>query len=184
MESKHAFNKPTLWLHWLVAAIVLPMLAVGIYMSLAEAWGLYDLHKSFGLLAIPLLLARAAWRLKQGWPPPLDRRSAIEQRLARLTHWALLLGVLALPVTGMLYSGASGNGFAIFGLELMPSRPHPTEPHAVIAHSEALSNLGETAHEWIGYALVAVLLLHVAGAMKHHLLDRDGTLARMLGRRV
>src|SRR5690606_28136993 len=115
VESKHAFNKPTLWLHWLVAAIVLPMLAVGIYMSLAEAWGLYDLHKSFGLLAIPLLLARAAWRLKQGWPPPLDRRSTIEQGLARLTHWALLLGVLALPVTGMLYSGASGNGFAIFG---------------------------------------------------------------------
>src|SRR5690606_39694807 len=94
-------------------------------------------------LVIPLLLARAAWRLKQGWPPPLGRRSAIEQGLARFTHWALLLGVLALPLTGMLYSGASGNGFAIFGVELMPSRPHPTEPHAVIAYSESLSILGE-----------------------------------------
>ncbi|HLT44801.1 MAG TPA: cytochrome b [Luteimonas sp.] len=184
MESKHGFNKPTLWLHWLVAATVLPMLAVGIYMSLAQAWSLYDLHKSVGLLVIPLLLARAAWRLKQGWPPPLGRRSAIEQGLARFTHWALLLGVLALPLTGMLYSGASGNGFAIFGVELMPSRPHPTEPHAVIAYSESLSILGETAHEWVGYGLVAVLLLHVAGAVKHHLVDRDGTLVRMLGRRI
>lgn len=184
MDTPHALSKPTLWLHWLVAALVLPLLAVGIYMALAEAWGLYDLHKSLGLVALPLLLARAAWRLGQGWPKPVGRYTAIEQRLAKASHWTLLLGVLAMPLTGMLYSGASGNGFGVFGLELMRSRPHPTEPHAVVPYSEALSTLGETAHEWIGYALVVVLALHVAGAVKHHLLDGDGTLRRMLGRRV
>lgn len=184
MESRHVLSKPTLWLHWLVAIIVLPMLAVGIYMSLAEAWGLYDLHKSVGLLALPVLIVRAVWRLRQGWPEPAGRYRAIEQQLAKASHWALLLGVLAMPLTGMLYSGASGHGFGVFGLELVPSRPHPTEPYAVVPYSEWLSILGEAAHEWIGYGLVAVLGLHVAGALKHHLVDRDQTLGRMLGRRV
>lgn len=184
MDNTRALSKPTLWLHWLVAGVMLPMLALGIYMSLDEAYGLYDIHKSIGLVALPLLLARAAWRLRQGWPKPLNRYSAIEQLLAKATHWGLLAGSLAMPLTGMLYSGAGGHGFGIFGLELVPSNPHPTEPYAVIAWNQWLADAGETAHEWIGYGLVVVLGLHVAGALKHHVLDRDGTLVRMLGRVV
>jgi len=184
VDHTHAFSRKTVWLHWLVAVVMLPMLAIGIYMSLAEAYGLYDIHKSIGLLALPLLAARAAWRLRQGWPRPLGRYRASERWLAKAIHWCLLLGTLALPLSGMLYSAASGHGFGIFGVTLVPANQDPSDPDEVIPYSQLLSVLGETAHEWVGYGLVVILLLHVAGALKHHLVDRDGTLRRMLGRHV
>lgn len=152
-------------------------------MALTEAYGIYPIHKSIGVLALPLLMARAVWRLKQGWPEPLHPYSALQQGLAKLTHWALLLGVIALPISGMIYSGASGNGFGIFGLQLFPSNYHPSEGLAIPYH-ELLAVVGETAHEWLAYGLAAILGLHIAGALKHHLIDGDGTLKRMLGKRV
>ena len=184
VESKQAFRKQTIWLHWLIAVIMISMLALGTYMSLGEVYGIYDIHKSIGLLVFPLLLARVIWRLTQGWPEPLHQYAKIEQFLAKFTHWALLLGTIALPITGMIYSGASGHGFGIFGLEIFPSNHHPTEPGLVIPYNEQLSIAGETAHEWIGYGLMGILGLHIAGALKHHMIDGDGTLRRMLGKQV
>lgn len=184
MDNKHAFSKATVWLHWLVAIIILSMMTLGAYMSLLEVYGVYDIHKSIGVLVFPLLLARVLWRLKQGWPEPLHRYSAVEQFLAKFTHWALLLGIIALPIAGMIYSGASGHGFGIFGLQVFPANHHPTEAFQVIPYNEQLSIIGETAHEWIGYGLMVILALHIAGALKHHVIDGDGTLRRMLGKRV
>lgn len=182
MENQNALSKTTIWLHWLVAAIMIFMLAVGAYMALTGTFGLYEIHKSIGVLVFILLLARVVWRLKQGWPQPVCRYSAIDQLLAKFTHWALLLGTLAIPLTGMLYSGASGHGFGIFGLTIVPTNHDLAEQ--VIPYSQKLNVFGETAHEWIGYGLIAVLCLHTAGALKHHLIDHDGTLRRMLGKSV
>lgn len=184
MENKHTFSKTTIWLHWLVAIIMMSTMALGAYMSLLEAEGyrLYPIHKSIGVLVFPLLLVRVLWRLKQGWPEPLHHYSAVEQRLAKFTHWALLLGTVALPVSGMIYSGASGHGFGIFGLQIFPTNYHPTEVGQVIPYNELISVAGETAHEWIGYGLMAVLGLHITGALKHHVIDGDATLRRMLGK--
>lgn len=184
VENKHAFSKTTLSLHWVTAIVVMSLMGLGAYMSLTETHGLYDIHKSIGVLVFPLLLARAAWRLKQGWPEPLHPYSVIEQRLAKFTHWALLLGVILLAITGMMYSGFSGHGFGIFGLQIVPTNYHPSEPGQVIPYSELLSVAGETAHECLGYGLIAIVGLHIAGALKHHLIDGDGTLKRMLGKRV
>jgi cytochrome b561 len=184
VEYKHALSKTSVRLHWLVAIIMIPMLALGTYMALFEVYDLYDIHKSIGVLVFPLLLARVLWRLKQGWPESLHHYAAIEQFLAKVTHWALLLGLIALPITGMIYSGASGHGFGIFGLPVFPANYHPTEIGQVIPYSEQLSIIGETAHEWIGYGLMVMLTLHIVGALKHHVIDGDGTLRRMLGKRV
>ena len=184
MDKRHALSKVTVGLHWLVAIVMISMLTLGAYMSLLEAYGVYDIHKSIGVLVFPLLLARVLWRLKQGWPKPLSRYSTIEHLLAKLTHWGLLIGIIALPITGMLYSGASGHGFGIFGLTIVPSNDHPTEAGQVLPYHAPLSIIGETAHEWLGYSLMVLLMLHIAGALKHHLIDGDGTLKRMLGQRV
>lgn len=184
MESGHAFSKATVGLHWLVAIIIMAMMALGAYMSLLDVYGVYDIHKSIGVLVFPLLLVRVLRRLKQGWPPPLHLYSAVEQFLAKFTHWALLLGIIALPIAGMIYSGASGHGFGIFGLKIFPANHHPTEAHQVMPYNDQLSLIGETAHEWIGYGLMVTLALHIAGALKHHVIDGDGTLRRMLGKRV
>ena len=170
MDKQQTLSKVTVTFHWAVALLVIPLLAVGVYMALTDTWGLYDIHKSFGLLVIPLLLARVVWRLRQGWPQPLSTYTAVEQRLAKVTHWVLLLGILAMPLTGMLYSGAGGHGFGIFGLTLLPENHAPNQPGQVVPHSATFEVIGETAH--------------IAGALKHHLIDRDGTLRRMLGRSV
>lgn len=184
VDNKHVLGKRTVRLHWLVSIIMIVLLALGAYMSLLEVYGVYDIHKSIGVLVFPLILARVLWRLKEGWPEPLHRYSVVEQFLAKFTHWSLLLGTIALPVTGMIYSGASGHGFGIFGLRILPANYHPTEAGEVITYNESLSMIGETAHEWIGYGLMVILVLHIAGALKHHLIDGDGTLRRMLGKRV
>jgi cytochrome b561 len=87
-----------------------------------------------------------------------------------------------MPLAGMIYSGASGNGFGIFGLELVPH--NYAEDGQVIAYSEAWRDAGQTAHRYLGYALMTLIVLHIAGALKHHFIDRDQTLKRMLGKKV
>jgi cytochrome b561 len=184
MENRYILGKVTVRLHWLVAIVMIVMLVLGAYMALLEAYGIYDIHKSVGVLVLPLLAVRVWWRLVQGMPAPIGRHANIERSLAKISHWGLLAGSIALPVTGMLYSGASGHGFGIFGLTLVPSNYHPSLAGEVTPYNELLSRFGETAHEWVGYSLVALIVLHVAGALKHHLIDHDGTLSRMLGKRV
>lgn len=182
MDTPSQLSFTTRSLHWVIALGFMVLCALGIYMALTETWWLYHWHKSFGIVLFTLILLRVVWRLKQGWPVPVRPYQRHEQQLAKLVHWVLLLGTIAMPVTGMLYSGSSGNGFGIFSWAIMPANPDLTNPSNVIPVSPALMEIGETAHELIGYTLVAALLLHIVGALKHHLWDRDGTLLRMLGK--
>ncbi|WP_271008041.1 cytochrome b [Paucibacter sp. B51] len=175
-------SAPTRALHWILALAMIGLTAVGLYMAEFEAWALYPIHKSIGLLVLPLALARAAWRLKEGWPPAASPATALEQTLAKAVHGLLLLCTLAMPISGMTFSGASGHGFGIFGLTLMHHNEDPQRPGQVLPLHEGLSQLAQSVHSALGYLLIALLLLHVAGALKHHLLDRDATLLRMLGR--
>lgn len=167
------------WLHWSVAIGILILLGTGFYMANFEIWSLYDWHKTLGVLLLLLLAARAIYRLRRGWPTPAGRYSRLEQTAARWVHWALLLGVFLLPITGLMYSGAGGFGVPVFGWELIPSNYVEGEP---VAYNAALSNFGDKAHEILGWLLAAVIALHVLGALKHHLFDKDDTLRRMLGR--
>jgi cytochrome b561 len=184
VDTDQQFSGPTIFLHWAVAACILFLCGFGIYMVRTESWGLYHIHKSVGLLAFALIVARLAWRLKNGLPKPVGSYSPLEHRTAKVVHWALLLGTLALPLTGMLFSGASGHGFGLFSLEIFPSNDAPGKPGQVIPLDAGLSDAGQALHGWLGYALLALVALHVAGALKHQIVDKDGTLARMLGQRL
>lgn len=181
MDTEKKLSGLTITLHWLVGLGILGLCALGIYMVRTESWGLYHIHKSVGLLVLGLIVIRLAWRIRNGLPKPVGHYSRLEHRAAKSVHWLLLLGTLALPLTGMVYSGASGHGFGIFSLNLFPA--NYVAGQAVPFHA-ALSDLGQTLHGYFGYALLGLVALHVAGALKHHLLDRDMTLARMLGRRA
>jgi cytochrome b561 len=182
MDSKLQLSLTTRLLHWVVALGFIALSAIGIYMANTESWALYDWHKSFGILLFGIILVRAGWRLRQGWPAPLHTQDKVSQLVARFVHWFLLLGTLAMPITGMLYSGGSGHGFSLFGWVIVPENPDAENPGNVIAYSETMGQFGETAHEILGYALVVAILLHIIGALKHHLLDKDRSLLRMLGK--
>ena len=175
-------SRTTVTLHWLMALAMIGLTSVGLYMAEFEVWALYPIHKSVGILVLLLAVLRAAWRLKEGWPTPTGQASALQQTLAKAVHWLLLLSTLAMPISGMMFSGASGHGFGIFGLTLMEHRLDPNKPGEVLPLNAGLSELAHSLHSIIGYVLIAAVLLHVAGALKHHLLDRDASLRRMLGR--
>ena len=81
-------------------------------------------------------------------------------------------------------SGAGGHGFGVFGLELFAPNPDPNNPENVLALNQTLAQLGHTLHLWFGYIMIAAISLHIIGAVKHHVVDKDGTLRRMLGARV
>lgn len=182
MDTKDKLSLTTRSLHWIIAVCFIALTAVGIYMANTETHSLYSLHKSIGIILFVVILLRVGWRIKQGWPTPAGEYQKIEQLLAKVTHWILLLGTIAMPITGMLYSGMSGHGFGIFGWTIVKGNDDPESPGEVIPYNELLSAVGEQTHEIIGYTLAVAIVLHIAGACKHHLLDKDRTLLRMLGK--
>lgn len=174
-------NKLTIVLHWIIAFAMLCLFFVGVYMAENEVWSLYPLHKSIGTLMLPVILLRVLWRMKSGWPPVIGNVSRAMQLLSKSIHILLLLLTLMIPLTGMLFSAASGHGFGIFGLELFAAN-HAPNGSDVIAHSEFWADLGHEMHEILGYTMLLAVGLHVAGALKHHFIDKDQTLLRMLGK--
>lgn len=161
--------------HWVIAFLILGMLVLGLTMGSVN-YGLprhevYSLHKSIGLLILFLAIGRILWRFASVPPDALETHAKWERALARIVHLFLYLAIFAMPITGWLMSSAAGRPPTFFGL------PVPR----FLEKDEALAGIFSTAHEWIAYGLIAVIGLHVAGAIKHHLIDKDATLRRMAG---
>lgn len=184
LDSAEKFSPITLALHWIVGLSIIGLLAVGVYMTETETGSLYPLHKAFGFLIFFVVLIRVAWRLKNGWPKPVSQYSSIEQILAKVVHWVLILGTLLMPISGFLMSTMGGHGLDVFGLEVVARNVDPENPGKAVPINRALASFSHSAHHWLGEAMIVAVALHVVGALKHHLIDRDGTLRRMLGARV
>ncbi len=184
MDTTQTLSPWTRLLHWSVAATILSLLAIGLYMVHWEAWAWYPIHKSLGLLALLLITVRVGWRWRAGWPPPVRELGRFEAGAAHAAHVVLLCGTLALPLSGLLFSATSGHGIEIFGLGLVPANPLHGADGDVLPYSAAWSDRTQAAHHLVGYVMTGAIALHVLAALKHHLLDRDATLRRMLGRRI
>lgn len=161
--------------HWLVAAFVLTQLTIGIYMDeLPEDAQKYwiGLHIAIGGTAFLFIAFRVLWRIIMQSPAltPQDRRLQI---LARAVHHLLLLGISIMIISGPLMVWSAGYPVNIFDLVVIPS---PT------GKIETLHEILEEVHEITAWSIVALLVLHILGTLKHTFIDRDGTLARMLGR--
>lgn len=177
---------PSKLLHWTMAILILGMLAVGTYMTKLELGGerfqLTQTHKSFGFVVFVLACIRVAWRwLTPAGPPPPETSRAWERAASRFTHAAIYVLMLTLPLTGWLMASASPFNDPdayiyipnmVFGLFEMPDPISPGDP--------ALSKTLGAIHLYAGYALAALLLIHIAAALKHHFIHRDSVLTRML----
>ena len=174
-----ALTRKEIGLHWIVAIGVMGMIGMGLYMTTSEAFGLMPLHESIGAVLFIFILWRTGARLIQGWPERLGNDPRWQRHLALAVHWILIVGTVLMPVSGLTHAIAAGEGFAVFGVELVAVNLDGSgNVHAINAQ---LSTLGETLHLVGAYVLIAGIVLHIAGALKHHLIDRDGTLRRMLG---
>ena len=166
-------------LHWTIAVLILSIGAVGLVMGelpRSPKWfWVYTLHKSLGLTVLALVLVRIAWRLYAGAPPPVEGTPRWQARLASLTHGAIYVLILAMPLSGWLYDSASGlRPFRWFGLAEVPKL---SPPH------EALADAMHETHELLFWVLIALVIGHAGAALYHHFVRRDATLARMLPRR-
>ena len=171
MGSYHFISKS---FHWVVALMMVGLLALGYYMSGLEGspfkYGLYGWHKSFGILVLALAVLRLSWRFYQGAPEGLGTHQRWEKILSKVTHVVLYLAIFAMPLSGWLMSSAGGHGVKFFGLFKMPD---------LIAKNKALGGVFNQTHEILGYVILAAMILHLAGALKHHFIDADETIKRM-----
>ena len=181
-QSAHNKNlgKLDIALHWATGLGIIGLISLGIFMKETKNYGLYSVHKSIGVLLFLIIAWRVINRIQKGWPEKLSVHKAWEMMAARVSHWLLLLGTLALPLSGMLDSLMAGRGLSVFGVSLISS--NLGEDGKRVALSKAMSDLAGEIHSIAGYVLIAVISLHVAAALKHHLLDKDPTLNRMLGK--
>lgn len=183
-------------LHWLTAAFVLIMLGLGWWMThlihiaagSVHAFALYKLHKSLGFLVLMLALARLAWRVLRPAPPSLPAAMPNwEQMVARWVHALFYLLLLIIPLVGWLYISTEwaeafdkefGGETRFFDLFSIPYIGPVVD--APIGLRRTLSFHLSGLHEFLAYALLVLVLLHGAAALKHQLLEGDGVLATMI----
>lgn len=184
MSSPSSVTRPARYhplsvlLHWLLALALVGLFVVGLYMvSLPfspQRLKLYNWHKWAGVLVLTLSFVRLMWRLTHR-PPALPDAVATAmpawQRVAHhATHHGLYLLFFAVPLLGWAYSSAAGFPIVLFGLLPLPDFV-PVNPDL----AEALKPW----HGYAAYAMATLVVLHVAGALKHQFVDRDGLMRRM-----
>lgn len=184
MTAARRYSTGAIVLHWTIAIAILGQIWFGWRMSDlplgAEKFELFQLHKSVGLTILLLTLGRIGWRLTHRPPPYAEGVKGWQRRLATTVHTAFYLLLLALPLTGWAMVSASPLNIPTqwWGLFTWPHLPGLAELPA--GQKKAVSGAFNVTHEWLVRLTVALLALHVAGALKHQFLDRDGTLGRML----
>jgi cytochrome b561 len=164
-------------LHWSIVVLIVVLGYLGLTMTdmanSPDKIRLYALHKSLGLTLLALVLLRLFWRVYAGAPRPVPGSPAWQERIAALTHFALYVLLLAIPISGWIFNSATGFPLQWFGLINLP---------AIADKDAGLRELSATWHEWLFWALVVLALVHAAAAIYHHLFQHDATLARMLPR--
>lgn len=164
----------TIGLHWIMALILVFLLIIGLIMARMPngllRLQLFGLHKEFGFLILMLVIVRITWRL-MNTPPSLDSLPAWERISAKTVHWAFYGFMFAIPITGWLITSAAGLPASFFGLFVIPNIAPPSDEMRHFYHS---------VHKWLSYGLIATFTLHVLAALKHHFINKDDILRRML----
>ena len=164
-------------LHWLMAVLLIALLALGIYMHDLPLsplkLKLYAWHKWAGVTAFLLCVLRLGWRFTHR-PPALPAGMARALQMAAHAGHALLYALmLAIPLSGWLMSSAKGFQTVVFGVLPLPD---------LLGPNPALADTLQTLHFGLNLLLVAVIVAHLGAALKHHFVDRDDILRRMLPR--
>lgn len=173
--SATRYTPTAIVLHWLMAVLLVGLFGVGLYMHdlPLSPWKLrvYSWHKWAGVTAFALVLARLAWRLGHRPPALPAAMPAWQQRAAHGLHHLLYLLMLAIPLSGWLMSSALGFQTVWFGVLPLPD---------LLAKDKELGEALKGVHMSLNFGLAALVVAHVGAAVKHHLIDRDDILSRML----
>ncbi len=174
-NSEQGYGLVAITLHWLMAVTVIGLFALGLYMvelSYYDAWykGSLDLHKSVGVSLAIVLILRLAWRISQPKPQSLAQNT-LQKRAASAVHLLLYVLLVALVMSGYLISTADGRAIDVFGFFEVP---------ALGSFVENQEDLAGDIHFYLAWTLIIAVAVHALAALKHHFINRDRTLVRML----
>ena len=169
------YTKTAKSLHWLMAVLLFGLLALGFYMQdlplSPEKLKLYSWHKWAGVTAFLLVLARLGWRVTHVPPALPATMPKLMQLAAHAGHLALYGLMLAIPPAGWLMSSAKGFQTVWFGVLPIPD---------LLDKNKEVGDLLQTVHQGLNLLFVATLAAHIGAALKHHFIDKDDILTRML----
>ncbi len=176
-NTNNGFGFIAIFLHWAMALVIFGLFAVGLYMvELTYYDSLYKtlpfIHKSVGILLALTLVFRIVWKLINRSPDAAAGVTAFEHLAARLVHVLLYGLMVAIVVSGYLISTADGSAISVFDWFDVP---------ATLTSIPEQEDVAGEIHEYLAYTIIALVALHAAAALKHHFVNKDNTLRRMLG---
>lgn len=179
-NTRTGYGLVAITLHWVVALTVIGLAILGLWMvdlSYYSPWyrSAPFWHKSIGMTLFAVMLLRLLWRWGNPSPAHLPTHKRWELSLAAVVHVLLYLLLFVIVISGYLISTATGQGISVFGWFEVP---------ALISGLPSQADRAGLVHYWVALGVLGLAALHALGALKHHFLDRDDTLRRMLGMRA
>ena len=174
-NTPNSYGWVSIILHWLGAIFIIGLFVLGILMvdwDYTHPW-YYDaphFHESLGIIFVILLIFRLIWRQINPKPMPLAT-SELQRRVASFAHHLLYLLMVAIPISGYLISSADGRAVKVFQWFEVP---------AIVDNIDNLATISGNIHYWLSIAIIALTVLHIAAALKHHFVDKDDTLKRII----
>ncbi|MCU7835274.1 MAG: cytochrome b [gamma proteobacterium symbiont of Taylorina sp.] len=168
----------SIFFHWLTAVTVISLFILGLWMvdlTYYDSWyrSAPHIHKSMGLLLFLLTILRLLWLGLTIKPAPLKTHIEIEHQLAKIMHWILYLFLFSLMLSGYFISTADGRTIEVFNWFEIP---------AILSGIKGQEDIAGKIHYTLAISLIAAVSAHALAAIKHHFIDKDNTLTRMLGR--
>lgn len=184
-EATLRYTRTAMVLHWLIALLIICNVVLGLTAeSFPDSWvrPVVDTHKSIGITVLGLVLLRILWRVSHR-PPPLPKAfPKWEHMAAHIAHFVLYLLMIGLPLSGWLHDsawkGAATHPMHLFGLIPWPRIGFVMNLDPAL--KESLHDRFGALHAWLGYALYALLAMHVGGALKHQWIDKKSVISRMV----
>jgi cytochrome b561 len=177
-NNAHGYGLIAIGLHWFVALVLTGMFILGVWMTdLTYYHDWYkrapDIHKSIGILLFFVIIFRLYWRMSNSTPADEPGTGKLQLKIAHIVHIILYVMIFAMMISGYLISTADGRGIEVFGWFEVPAIP-PID-------IENLEDRAGEVHWYLALALCGLVGLHASAALKHHFIDRDRTLVKMLG---
>lgn len=168
------YTGPAIAAHWVIAALILVAFPLGVYMHelplSPTKLKLYSYHKWIGITVLLLFVPRILWRITHRPPAPLPM-PAWQHRIAEGTHHLLYLLMFLVPLSGWLMSSAKGFQTVYLGIIPLPD---------LLTKEKQLGDLLTSVHQILNFTMAALVITHLAAALKHYLVDRDEVLGRMI----
>ncbi|MCP4044153.1 MAG: cytochrome b [Gammaproteobacteria bacterium] len=176
-NSTKSYGLVAIALHWIVALAVFSLFALGLWMTGLTYYDDWykrapDIHKAIGILLFLTMIGRLAWRLLNVTPDDEPGIGLVQRRLAQAVHLLLYVLLFVLMASGYLISTADGRPIEVFSLFSVP---------AIVSGIPNLEDIAGKVHWYLALTLMGLVGLHALAALKHHFIERDRTLKKMLG---